>query len=223
MEHFMKKTFFALATVAALAFPSLADAQIGVAARGGTLGIGGEVALGVGEALVLRGGLGFMPLEPSATISDIDFTLKLPETWYNVGVDLYVTPSFRIGGGMLFKSDDPSLEGEFTGTVDIGGRDFTPGELGTLTGVLDSKDKAPYALIGFGKHTSQGVGLFLDLGVAFTGETDVQLDATGGTFSDQAELQSRLTAEEADLEEDLGSYLKYWPILNIGVRIGLGR
>ena len=218
----MRKTLLALATLATFALPGLAEAQIGIAARGGTLGVGGEVALGMGDAVVIRGGIGFMPLEPSATISDIDFTLKLPETWYNVGLDLYLTNSLRVGGGMLFKSEDPSLEGDFTGTVDIGGLDFSPGELGTLTGVLDSADKAPYVLIGFGKHTSQGVGLFLDLGVAFTGDPDVQLDASGGTYSNQAELRSRLDIEEQNLEDDFGIYLRYWPILNIGIRIGVG-
>ena len=218
----MRKTIFALATVAMLAVPSLAEAQLGVAGRVGTLGLGAEAALDLGDALVIRGGIGLMPLEPSANISDIDVTLKLPKTWYNIGLDLYLGGSFRVGAGMLFKSDDPSLTGDFTGNVDIGGQDFTAAQLGTLTGTLDSKDSAPYALIGFGKHTTQGIGLFLDLGLAFTGEPVVTLDANGGTYSDQAELRRRLDLEETNLENDLGTYLKYWPIFNLGIKIGLG-
>lgn len=219
----MRKTLLALAAVVALTVPAGITAQgFGVAARAGTIGLGAEAALGITDALVIRGGLGLMPLEPSATISDIDFTLKLPETWFNIGADLYLGSGFRIGGGMLFKPDDPTLEGELLTNVDIGGRDFTPAELGTLTGTLNSKDQAPYALIGFGKHTSSGIGLFLDLGVAFTGDPEVSLDARNGTFSDAAELQSRLRTEERNLEEDLGQYLKMWPILNLGLKIGIG-
>lgn len=217
----MKKTVLALAAVALLALPGVAEAQFGIAGRAGTLGVGGEAALGLGD-IVIRGGIGLVPFEPTTTISDIEVTLKLPESWYNIGVDLYLGEAFRIGGGMLFKSEDPTLEGVPTATTNVGGLDFTAAELGTLTGVLDSEDKAPYVLIGFGRHTAKGIGLFLDLGVAFTGDPVVTLDATGGTFSDQAELRARLDAEAADFEADVGSYLKYWPILNIGLRIGLG-
>ena len=151
----------------------------------------------------------------------MDVTLKLPQ-WYNVGADLYLSGSFRIGGGMLFKSEDPSIEGVFTANQDIGGRSFTPAELGTLTGVLASNSQVPYVLIGFGNHTSTGIGLFLDLGVAFLGDPEISLASSGGSFGDQAELISRLNAEAADWEDQAGSYLNYWPILNIGLRIGVG-
>jgi hypothetical protein len=218
----MRKTLLALAAVALTVPAGLSAQGFGIAARAGTIGLGAEAAVGLTDAFVIRGGIGLMPLEPSATISDIDFTLKLPETWFNIGADLYLGSGFRIGGGMLFKSDDPELEGELLTNVDIGGRSFTPAELGTLSGVLDSKDKAPYALIGFGKHTTAGIGLFLDLGVAFTGDPQVSLAADNGSFNDLSELRQRLDAEEREIEDDLGQYLKLWPILNLGLKIGIG-
>lgn len=218
----MRKSILTLSTALFLAVPAAVSAQgLGIAARAGTLGVGAEIALGLTNWFVIRGGAGLMPFEPSTSIEDIDVTLILPE-WFNVGVDVYLGGSFRIGGGVLFKSDDPRVEGNFTTDQDIGGRSFTPAELGTLTGVLSSRDKAPYALIGFGNHISSGIGLFLDLGVAFLGEPEINLYATEGTFLDRAELDSRLAAEARDWEESAGSYLNYWPIFNLGVRIGLG-
>ncbi|NIR80887.1 MAG: hypothetical protein GWO00_21790, partial [Gemmatimonadetes bacterium] len=65
----------------------------------------------------------------------------------------------------------------------------------TLTGRIHSGERAPYLLVGFGKHTAPGFGLFLDVGAAFTGDPEVTLDAEGGTFSDQAELEARLEEE----------------------------
>ena len=218
----MRKSILTVSTVLFLAVPAVVSAQgLGIAARAGTLGVGAEIALGLTNWFVIRGGAGLMPFEPSTSIEDIDVTLILPE-WFNVGVDVYLGGSFRIGGGVLFKSDDPRVEGNFTTDQDIGGRSFTPAELGTLTGVLSSRDRAPYALIGFGNHISSGIGLFLDLGVAFLGEPEINLYATEGTFLDRAELNSRLAAEARDWEESAGSYLNYWPIFNLGVRIGLG-
>jgi len=219
----MKKLTLVLSAAAIVAGPVAASAQgFGVAARAGTLGLGAEAAVGLGESVAVRGGLGLVPFELNATIDEMAVNLELPRTWYNVGLDLYLNGAFRMGGGMLFKPDDPTLTGDFTTSQDIGGRTFTPDEIGTLTGIVDSQDSAPYVLIGFGKHTSSGVGLSLDLGLAFLGDPDVSLASEGGTFSDQAELQSRLDQEAQNFEDDMRTYLRYWPILNLGLRIGVG-
>ena len=216
-----KRTFVVL-VASALVVPVAAAAQgLGIGARAGTLGLGGEAAVGLTDRIVVRGGLGLTPFEPSATFDDIDVTLTLP-TWYNAGVDLYLNGAVRIGGGMLFKADDPGLIGEFNQPQEIGGATFTPAEIGTLNGVIDSSDSVPYVLLGFGKHTSPGIGLFLDVGVAFLGDPDVTLTSEGGTRSNDPAMQSALDQGEQDFEEDMRTYLQFWPILSLGVRIGLG-
>ena len=219
----MKKSTLVMAVAVAATIPGYAGAQsIGIAGRVGTLGLGAEAAIGLTDRVVVRGGLGLMPVEPSITVSDLDVTLELP-TWYNVGVDVYVTGAMRIGGGLLFKADDPMLRGVFTTNQDIGGQQFTPQEIGTLVAVLDSKNQVPYFLIGFGKHTAPGVGLFLDLGVAFLGEPNFLLSTEGGTLPDDSgQMRAALDQEAAQFEEDAGTYLKLWPILSLGLRIGVG-
>lgn len=202
--------------------PSPVAGQLGVAARAGTLGIGGEAALDLSDRLALRGGIGFMPFEVSTTFDGIEAELALPESWYNVGVDLYLNRAMRIGGGFLFRSDDPRLTATPAEPVDIGGRTFTPEEIGVLTGVLRTEGRASYLLVGFGRHTSSGIGLSLDVGAAFTGDPDVTLDAEGGTFSDQAELDARLDQEAQNFEDDMKGYLRFWPIVSLGIRLGVG-
>jgi len=228
----MKKSLFAFATAALVALPGTLQAQgIGVAGRAGTIGVGAEGALGLSDALVIRGGIGLMPLElknPSfwEPGTDVDITLKLPKTWYNIGVDLYLSPAFRIGGGMLFKPDNPTLTAALKGSasIDIGGTTYTASDVAEVEGTLESKKSAPYALIGFGKHTKTGIGLFLDLGVAMLGEPNVALRATKGNSAviNSATFQSRLRAEETHIEDEVGSYLKLWPILNLGIKLGVG-
>ena len=228
----MKKSLFALTAATLLALPAALSAQgFGIAARAGTLGVGAEAAVGLTDAFVIRGGIGLLPVElknPSfwEPGADVDATLKLPKTWYNIGADLYVGGGFRIGGGMLFKPDDPSLIGELTGTasIDIGGTTYTATDVAEVKGTLKSKKSAPYVLIGFGKHTKTGIGLFLDLGVAMLGDPEVSLEATKGnpTVINSATFQTRLRQEEQTIEDDFGSYLKLWPILNIGIKLGVG-
>lgn len=205
-----------------LAVPTPAASQLGIAARAGTLGVGGEAAVGLGDRVVLRGGVGLSLIEPSTTFDGVRVDLALPERWSNVGIDLYLNSALRIGGGVLFKSEDPTLTATLEEPVDIGGRTFSPAELGSLVGTVQGSDRAGYALIGFGKHTASGFGLFLDLGLAFLGDPEVDLDASGGTFSDLVELEARLEQEAQDFEDDMKTYLRFWPILSLGLRLGFG-
>jgi hypothetical protein len=76
-------------------------------------------------------------------------------------------------------------------------------------------------LIGFGRHTKKGLGLFLDLGVAFLGDPSVQLSATGPAAS-SAQFQTQLDNEAAKIQNKAGTYLKYWPIADIGIKLGIG-
>jgi hypothetical protein len=209
---------------------SLSAQQLGIAARAGTIGVGVEGAVGLADRLVIRGGIGFLPLEVDPTSlwdlgEGISTTLKLPDKWYNAGVDLYLGSTFRIGGGMLFKPDDPTISGTLTASasIDIGGQTYTVEDVAGITGKLVSKARAPYVLIGFGKHTSSGIGFFLDLGMVLLGDPDVQLTATGNSsLINSSDFESRLRTEEQSLENKAGTYLKYWPIVNLGLRVGIG-
>ena len=205
-----------------LVFPAAASAQLGVGAHVGTTGLAGNVAFALGQSAQIRGSVGIMPIEPSWTISDIDVTAELPSSFIFAGIDFFPSGSgFRIGGGIMLKPDDPILTGELTGPVEIGDQTYTSNEVGTLTGTADMKEMAPYVMIGFGKHASAGMGLFLDLGAAFVGESVLSLESEGGTLSNNAQFQAELQREEADWQEKMDKF-KIYPILNIGLRVGIG-
>lgn len=218
-----------VAAALSLSLPAVVAAQdFALAGRAGTIGLGAEAAVGFGNRLTLRGGLGLTPIDIDAGSlveagDQVEATLTLPKTWFNLGADLSLGGGFRVGGGMLFKTDDPSLDAMLsaTGTIEIDGEEYSGTQVASLTGVLDSKDQAPYAIIGFGSPQAQGIGLFLDLGVAFLGDPEVALSATGDpTVVESNEFQSRLRQEEQRIEDEAGDYLRLWPIINLGVRIG---
>src|SRR5262245_7018529 len=102
-ESTMGRCGCVLALALAASATGAAAQGLGVGGRVGTLGLGVEAAVGLGERFVLRGGIGFTPVEPSMTLSDLDLTLKLPN-WYNLGVDAYLNGALRLGGGILLKS-----------------------------------------------------------------------------------------------------------------------
>lgn len=224
----MKKTAVALAALFAVALPATASAQISIGARAGTLGLGGEVSVGLGRMLAVRGGIGVVPYEYDGTVSDVDYTVTFPERIWNVGVDVYpFGGGLRLSGGILNR---PKFELEAVGqqTANIGGRTYT-GNFNIQGDFTNERETAPYAAIGFGRATGSGFGFFMDLGAAFVGKAAVELSGTcteTSTNQPCPEFSSRLEAEEdaaqADLDE-LGSFVEIHPILQIGIRFGLGK
>lgn len=220
----MKKTLLVGLVVGTLA-PAAGEAAaqgVGIAARAGLVGIGLEGAVAFSPRVQARAGFGILPFEPDPTIDEIVWRLEVPKSWYNVGLDVYLAGELRIGGGMLFKPDDPTLEATPSSSVDIGGGTFTPAQIGTLRGTLASRTKAPYAILGVGKMTGRGLGLFVDVGVALLGDPHIELVSEDGTLSGLPELRSYLDAEEARLENEAPDYIRYWPFLSVGVKLGFG-
>ncbi len=214
-----------LAAVALTVFtllPSTASAQIGIAGRVGTIGLGGDVGLGLSPNLMLRGGVGIQPINPTATISDIKFGLNLPSSFMLAGLALFPGGGgFRLEGGVLYKPDDTTLDGTYTTSQEIGGHTYTPDQIGTLSGrAAASKSLAPYAMIGFGKIAAKGIGLFLDLGAAFTGDQSLTI-TSNGQYANNAQFKADLEQERQKWEDDLNKY-KVYPMVNLGLRIGVG-
>lgn len=220
------KNFVLTAVVAAvLGGASDADAQLGVAVRGGTLGAGVDAAYGFGKFAV-RAGAGVFPVEPEGTISDVDYTVTLPGPIFTAGLDYNVIGPIRLTAGFLFGAEKTELVANYSGsseqTVRIGDRDYTTSELGQLIGVLETSASAPYLGIGFGRHFSRGLGVVLDLGVAFMGESKLTLRATG-TAANHPTLNQDLNAEAAEVMDELEQYTRLFPILNLGLKFGIGR
>lgn len=202
-----------------------ASAQVGIAGRVGTLGIGAEAALDLSGRLALRAGFGagvlLQTFSPATSFDGIDVDLEMPDTWYNVGLDYYLNSAIRVGGGVIFVTEDPVLTGAFDETVEIGGTTLTASEIGTMRGTVSTNHQAGYALIGFGRHATEGFGVSLDVGAAFLGnDPSVALSASGGSYPQQ-DLGELLAIEARRFEDDMKTYLKVWPILSLGLRYGI--
>jgi hypothetical protein len=201
--------------------PSAATAQeLSVAPKIGTTGLGADLGLAVSDAVVLRGGLGLFPVDWEQEYSGIDWTVQVPGE-LTLGVDLHPGGGgFRISAGAMIRNSDLTIDGAYEGTVTIGGETYTDEEVGELTGVVENNRVAPFVLIGFGKHGTTGVGFFVDLGAAWLGDPTLTVDADG-VVSDQPEFQANLERERAEIEDELDVWARWYPILSMGVKIGL--
>lgn len=215
----VKRCCIVLLTLAGAAAP-LSAQGIAVSGRIGTLGIGVDGALALGDRLAIRAGANLQPYEPTEEWSDVEFTLDLASPSFMGVLDWHPGGgAFRFTGGAVLFAADTELRGELTGSVEIGNGTYTPQQIGTLTGVFDTRALAPYLGLGFGKAPGRaGFAFALDLGVAFHGEPGVTLSATGPLASDPA-FRADLAREEGNIEEDARAFRVY-PVLSIGLAFG---
>jgi len=220
----MRRLIFALVFALALA-PASSEAQgFGLAARASTTGVGGEVAISLLPRINLRAGLGFIPVEPDFTFSDIDYTISFPSPQVLAVVDLFpLGGTFRLSGGVLVQAEDIDADGQLAreASVRIGDETFDRDDVGNLKGTITTRDVAPYVGIGWGNHASAGVGLFLDLGVAFQEDPGVRLEADG-PIRDNAVFQENLERERRRAEDDVGTFFEVYPVVTFGLRFGVG-
>ncbi len=220
-ENPMNKIPWITSLLLLILLPHGLNAQgLAIGARAGTLGFGGEVAFGVSDAVVLRGGFGVFPLEYEGEFDGEDYTVTFPKSMWSMGLDYYPGGGpIRIMAGVLGRSGDIELSSDVTESREIGGTVYT--ETGTLKGVLEQGTLAPFAGIGFGKHTAGGFSFFLDVGAALAGEADVTLSPEGALAAVPG-IQQSLLVEADRVEDDTGEWLKVWPVVSVGVKLPLG-
>jgi hypothetical protein len=201
-----------------------AAAQVGIGIRASTLGVGGELSLRPSRYLGLRAGGNYLTFSRQATIEGIayDMTPRLQSGLAMVDLHPF-GGSFHLTGGMLWNSNEGRVEAQLTGPVTIGAQTYQPSEVGALTGVVGYSSKyVPYAGLGFSGRGR--VSLLFDVGVGFSGHPQVAL--TGATnLTGQAKVvfdqnvQQEIQSIQADI--DSRSYLRYYPVVSLGLRIGL--
>ncbi|MEQ9568808.1 MAG: hypothetical protein RLN75_01350 [Longimicrobiales bacterium] len=199
--------------------PSAAAAQgVSLAPKFGSTGLGGDVVLSLAPKLSLKGGVGFLPFEFDLDMGGQTYTVEAPPMLVTGSVDIRVAGPLRIMAGLLYRSDDTRFAGDLDGDpVEIGDETFS--QTGRLEGALIAAETAPYVGMGLGSLGSKGFHMYVDLGLAFAGDPDVELTGSG-PITEEPNFEQELEKERLSILADTEDYYRYWPILNVGFRIG---
>jgi hypothetical protein len=217
----MRKVLLAAVVTAVLPASSYAQG-FGAAARAGTFGFGGELAVQLTNTFAVRGGFGTFPGSVSGDFTEVVWTVTPPKQMLNIGIDVYPGWSdFRIGAGVLKINDETDLEAKLrqNSEFEIGDRVYTSDQVVTLTGTVDHGGMAPYVNFGGGRHSGPGLGIFVDIGAAFLKEQSVALIATG-PYANNPEFQQSLERERVKVEDEVKKYVKVLPQFSVGLRYG---
>ena len=157
-------------------------------------------------------------VEPCGTFDDIEYEVDPPSPMFTAGVDVNLAGGLRVFGGVLFGADELNLDGAYDQTVTFGNQTYSGS--GTLSANVKTSSTAPFAGLGFGRTVGRGVGLFLDVGAALLGASDVTLSATG-PITQAPDYEVNRQQEEDNVQQDVDKYAKFYPMLNLGIRVGI--
>lgn len=198
-----------------------AQAQISVGGSIGTTGGSVEASAKILPIVAIRGGYNYFQYEADDTYDDVAYTGDLDLTTFGAFVDVHpFGNAFMITGGAFIGDKTLDLLATPTANVQIGNQTFTPTQVGTLSLNADMEKTAPF--LGLGWDTSfdtKGLGFKFIAGAMFAGSPQVDLRASGGTLSNDANFQNQLTIEEQNLQEDIDNY-EFYPVVQIGLTLG---
>jgi hypothetical protein len=203
-------------------------AQVAIAGKAGSLGLGLELTVGVSPQVNARlGANGFNYTDNHREVSGIEYdaTARLRTAtalldWHPGG------HGFRLSGGLVYNGT--RIEGTSlppaSGLYDIGGVPVPVALVGTLSGKIDFNPTVPYVGLGWGNAVAPGrrVGFYADAGVMFQGRGRVTLtpNIPAGSPLDnptaRAALDILLRREENDIEDKVADYTVY-PVVSLGL------
>ena len=196
-----------------------ADGRFAVGAQVGTPGAGLQAQFALSPVVVLRGGYDVLKWDRDQTYKGIDYDAKIDFKSPGAFVDLHpFRNGFLISGGAYFGDRKVDLDATPTGNVNVGGATFTPAQVGTLTGRIDLESTAPFVGLGYDNTFTRGgrLGFRLLAGAAFGDAPQVNLDARGGTLSNDPTFRARLDQEEREVQAEADDY-KVLPVLQAGL------
>ncbi len=228
------RVIVAVAGVGALLHGQPASGQtgIGVGASVGTLGFGADGVLSVAERITVRGGATLRGVEVGLTgrlteriglEEGLTATLMVPGGSFRIGADLDLGLA-RVGAGLLFWSESPKVEvtAQPDASFEVGDGSYNGEQVTSMTGVLESSGRAYFALLGLGSPSGRGLGVFADLGLVLRSGVELTMSATGrDEVISSEEFEDDLALEGQDIEEGLGAFIDYWPLVVLGLRYGL--
>ncbi|HYL89620.1 MAG TPA: hypothetical protein VEU32_12755 [Burkholderiales bacterium] len=202
----MKKILVLLAALAA----SSAAHAIGIGAKVGTTGIGGDIAMSVFPLVDARVGWAGGSISRTYSTSGASYDGKIKLNNLNALLDFHpLGPSFRLTGGVIFNDNKYDATGTPSGIP------------GSFNASVKGNSAAPYLGVGWGRVAGMGVNFYADLGAMFMGSPKATINAncSGLSGAQCTALQNQAATEQSALQDKLNSF-KIYPVLSIGLTIG---
>ena len=205
--------------------------HIAVGLVGSTLGLGGDVAIGVGNFIVLRGSQHAGSIGASRTLSSQPYDLFAKADNRSFMLDIHpFGGGIYVSAGKVIDKSTIALTGTPTnGSYTVNGQAYPADSIGSIIGAIQLPQSSMFYGLGW-DHTfgnSWPASLVSRVGVVRQDKVKLALSATGpyGQASNpaHAQFQTQLDAERASQEQTASnqSYIKNMPVVELGLRLRL--
>lgn len=214
----MRRTLFFVALATS---PLAAQADLSIAVRASTLGIGAEISKLVLPNVGVRAGVNTLSRDINRTQQDIRYDVALDFQSFSGLIDLFPSGrgSFHFTGGVISAPADIDGIGQPVGdSFTINGQNYTAAEVGTVTGTVRWPSALPYAGIGWGTPASRrgGLAFLFDLGVGIGTPT---LDLNASSAIPGSTLAADVAVERDRVQDDVDRYFRVYPVVSIGLAL----
>ena len=188
----------------------------------GTLGAGLDISRSINEKLNIRFNINGATYSDTRCESNVEYDYDLTLATAGLLVDYFpMNNGFRISAGAYYNGNEFELTAQPQGgSYNINGVTYTTAQIGSLAGLIEFDELAPYIGIGWGNTTkTKGWGFYADAGIMYHGEPQVTLTPTCGSAVTAAActtIQNDVEAERLDLVNELSDY-KIYPVVALGV------
>jgi hypothetical protein len=216
-----------LLTVALAGARTASAADMALALRAGTTGLGLDFDLGLSRYFSVRLGYSGLDYHRSFTTSDADYAgqlkLGMPAAMLNWNV---FGGGFHLSAGAVGSGTKVDVTGKpaGNGTYTLNGHTYTASDLGSLAGQLKfGNSVSPYVGLGWGNAVGENRHwhFLADVGAIYGGTPKVTLSALCGPAAPTGsaecnQLQSDVQSEKAKLSSN-ASIIRWYPVVNLGV------
>ena len=211
----MKKRMAMAMGIILLSAPAFAG-TVGITAKVGTLGFGGDLTLPlVASNLNFRAGYNWgnltldVDLDEAACDGEITWeTIPILLDWYPAAGE------FRISAGAVINNNEVIMSASPTEDFKLNGVHY--GVTG-MDGSITFDEMAWYVGVGSGNAVGDGrVHFVFDLGVMLQGKPKAEATATASIPALQNALNADLQSEVDDFQQDLNAFILY-PVISVGI------
>ena len=186
----------------------------------GTLGLGIDVSTPINDKLSARFNLNGATYSDTQEKDNNEFEGTLDLLTTGVLLDYYpFENNFRLSTGVYYNGNgfDGTIKSTKETKIEIGDKEYSLDELGSLDTKLVFDKIAPYVGLGWGNDAhDKGWGFTFDLGVMYHGEADVNLEADIKNQALAQEINDATKREEVNSEDDLNDF-QFYPVVMLGV------
>ena len=194
-------------------FLQTATKPAAVSAEVGTLGYGANIAWDANESTAVVAGWtgGDLSVTDKLSVNDVKYDVETDLSNPYLGVQLRPMKNWlTVNTGVIIPDNKVTVTAKPDAEIKIAGTTYTSTEVESLTGTVQNRNKvAPYLTVGFRPTINNNWGVFGELGAAYTGKVDVELEGKGTKGAE--------AAEKARQEIQSENALKWAPIAKVGV------